>query len=142
MMQVDPALERSVVVSTKFDTRIPQFATGNDADAFLHPAAAQLMTAKMLGGGPFFTSVPSGRVGSAQDDVFHRYKQLQHTRVVGVMLGQRLFFWGDNVTDISGRIELATDLCYMIIQLYINIASAPVHLLFAMLCARHFSKLQ
>lgn len=59
-----------MVVSTKFDTRIPQFATGNDADAFLHPAAAQLANASMLGGSPFFTSVPSGRVGSAKDSVF------------------------------------------------------------------------
>lgn len=70
--QVDPTLSRSVLVSTKFDTRIPQFATGNDADAFLHPADAQLMGASMLGGTPFFTSVPSGRVGAAKDSVFAR----------------------------------------------------------------------
>jgi hypothetical protein len=68
--QVDPTLQRSVVVSTKFDTRIPQFATAADAAAFLHPAAAQLAAARMLGGGPFFTSVPSGRVGAAHDAVF------------------------------------------------------------------------
>jgi hypothetical protein len=72
VLQVDPTLSRSVVVSTKFDTRIPQFATGLDADAFIHPAAAQLMNAKMLGGGPFFTSVPSGRVGNSKDSVFQR----------------------------------------------------------------------
>ena len=72
VMQVDPTLSRSVLVSTKFDTRIPQFATGADAHAFMHPAAAQLMNARMLGGQPFFTSVPSGRVGSAKDSVFLR----------------------------------------------------------------------
>ena len=69
-MQVDPTLSRSVLVSTKFDTRIPQFATGPDADAFMHPAAKQLMNAQMLGGSPFFTSVPSGRVGGTKESVF------------------------------------------------------------------------
>eukprot|EP00892_Ulva_mutabilis_P001680 jgi/Ulvmu1/11512/UM078_0001.1 len=71
VMSVDPTLARTVVVSTKFDTRIPQFATAADADAFLHPSSAQLGGAQMLGTSPFFTSVPSGRVGSAKDSVFH-----------------------------------------------------------------------
>lgn len=71
-VQVDPTLSRTVVVSTKFDTRIPQFATAADADAFLHPSASQLGGAQMLGGSPFFTSVPSGRVGGAKDSVFRR----------------------------------------------------------------------
>ena len=71
--QVDPTLSRTVLVSTKFDTRIPQFATAADADAFLHPTKTQLSSGvAMLGGAPFFTSVPSGRVGSAKDSTFYR----------------------------------------------------------------------
>jgi hypothetical protein len=72
-LQVDPTLSRTVLVSTKFDTRIPQFATAADADAFLHPSAAQLAGgSSMLGGAPFFTSVPSGRVGASKDSTFRR----------------------------------------------------------------------
>ncbi|GLI59277.1 hypothetical protein VaNZ11_001126 [Volvox africanus] len=68
VMQVDPNLSRSVLVSTKFDTRIPQFARGADCEMFLKPSA--LDDCSMLGDGPFFTSVPSGRVGSGADCVF------------------------------------------------------------------------
>lgn len=72
-VQVDPTLSRTVMVSTKFDTRIPQFAIAADAEAFLHPSAALLMDATMLGKAPFFTSVPSGRVGNAKDAIFRRH---------------------------------------------------------------------
>lgn len=68
--QVDPTLARTVLVSTKFDTRIPQFSAAADVEAFLHPGKAQLAQANMLGGAPFFTSVPSGRVGTGPDTVF------------------------------------------------------------------------
>jgi len=68
VMQVDPNLTRTVLVSTKFDTRIPQFARGSDVEMFLKPA--NLGCDSMLGGGPFFTSVPSGRVGTGKDAVF------------------------------------------------------------------------
>ncbi|GIL71330.1 hypothetical protein Vretimale_2679 [Volvox reticuliferus] len=68
VMQVDPNLSRSVLVSTKFDTRIPQFARGADCEMFLKPSA--LEDCSMLGDGPFFTSVPSGRVGTGADCVF------------------------------------------------------------------------
>lgn len=72
-VQVDPTLSRTVLVSTKFDTRIPQFATAADAHAFLHPTKTQLSGGTaMLGGAPFFTSVPSGRVGAAKDSTFNR----------------------------------------------------------------------
>lgn len=67
--QVDPSLSRTVVVSTKFDTRIPQFARGADVDCFINPSSRQL-EGTMLGGYPFFTSVPSGRVGTGRDSVF------------------------------------------------------------------------
>ncbi|PNH09185.1 Dynamin-like protein ARC5 [Tetrabaena socialis] len=68
VMQVDPNLARTVLVSTKFDTRLPQFARAADCEMFLRPATLEGCT--MLGDAPFFTSVPSGRVGSAADCVF------------------------------------------------------------------------
>lgn len=69
VMAVDPHLSRSVVVSTKLDTRLPQFARGSDVELFLRPPG-RLLEPGMLGGCPFFTSVPSGRVGNAKDAVF------------------------------------------------------------------------
>jgi hypothetical protein len=53
-LQTDPSLQRTVVVSTKLDTRIPQFARGQDVELFLHPPGRQLEPS-MLGGSPFFT---------------------------------------------------------------------------------------
>lgn len=50
-LQVDPTLARTVLVSTKLDTRIPQFARGADVEMFLRPA----LEGSMLGGTPFFT---------------------------------------------------------------------------------------
>ena len=69
VMQVDPNLTRTVVVSTKLDTRIPQFARPHDVEMFLRPPA-RLLEPSMLGGSPFFTSVPSGRVGNSRDAIF------------------------------------------------------------------------
>ena len=69
VMAVDPNLSRTVVVSTKLDTRIPQFARPHDVETFLRPPA-RLLEPTMLGGSPFFTSVPSGRVGNSRDAVF------------------------------------------------------------------------
>lgn len=69
VMQVDPSLTRTVVVSTKLDTRIPQFARPHDVEMFLRPPS-RLMEPTMLGGSPFFTSVPSGRVGNSRDAIF------------------------------------------------------------------------
>lgn len=54
VMQVDPHLARTAVVSTKLDTRLPQFARGEDVELFLRPPARLLETG-MLGGCPFFT---------------------------------------------------------------------------------------
>lgn len=53
VLQVDPTLSRTVLVSTKLDTRIPQFSTPSDVEAFLH--APGLTNLTMLGGTPFFT---------------------------------------------------------------------------------------
>eukprot|EP00240_Pyramimonas_obovata_P003576 CAMPEP_0118946316 /NCGR_PEP_ID=MMETSP1169-20130426/44011_1 /TAXON_ID=36882 /ORGANISM="Pyramimonas obovata, Strain CCMP722" /LENGTH=824 /DNA_ID=CAMNT_0006892251 /DNA_START=57 /DNA_END=2531 /DNA_ORIENTATION=- len=70
VLEVDPDLHRTVIVSTKFDTRIPQFSRGEDIERFLRPPA-RLLDTSILGGSPFFTSVPSGRVGHTRDCMFH-----------------------------------------------------------------------
>lgn len=75
VMQVDPALSRTVVVSTKFDTRIPQFSTPQDVETFIKPQ--DHLEAQLLGGSPFFTSVPSGRVGNTKESVFRTNDQFR-----------------------------------------------------------------
>ena len=54
VLQTDPHLSRTVVVSTKLDTRLPQFARGSDVEMFLRPPG-RLLEPGMLGGCPFFT---------------------------------------------------------------------------------------
>lgn len=68
-VQIDPELSRTVIVSTKLDTRIPQFACRADVELFLRPSH-RLLDGNILGGSPFFTSVPSGRVGANRDSVY------------------------------------------------------------------------
>ncbi len=48
------------MVSTKLDTRIPQFARGQDVELFLHPPG-RLLEPGMLGGSPFYTCALSSR---------------------------------------------------------------------------------
>ncbi|ERM97732.1 dynamin-like protein ARC5 [Amborella trichopoda] len=69
VMQVDPELSRTVVVSTKLDTKILQFARSSDVEVFLKPPA-RTFDFSILGDAPFFTSVPSGRVGSGPEFVY------------------------------------------------------------------------
>lgn len=69
VMQIDPELSRTVIVATKLDTKIPQFARASDVEVFLSPPASTL-DGFMLGDSPFFTSVPSGRVGLANESVY------------------------------------------------------------------------
>ncbi|KAG0605139.1 hypothetical protein M758_9G034900 [Ceratodon purpureus] len=76
VMQADPELRRTVLVSTKLDTRIPQFARPDDVELFLKPPSC-LLDGIILGGSPFFTSVPSGRVGSSKDSVFRSNTDFQ-----------------------------------------------------------------
>ncbi|EFJ19523.1 hypothetical protein SELMODRAFT_110974 [Selaginella moellendorffii] len=76
VMQVDPELSRTIVVSTKLDTRIPQFARAADVELFLRPPP-RLLDGDILGGTPFFTSVPSGRVGSGRDAVYKSNEQFR-----------------------------------------------------------------
>nr|AEP13980.1 ARC5 protein [Manihot esculenta] len=69
VMQIDPELSRTVIVSTKLDTKIPQFARSSDVEVFLSPPTHTL-DGFILGDSPFFTSVPSGRVGAGHDSVY------------------------------------------------------------------------
>ena len=67
VQKADPDLSRTVIVNTKFDTKIPQFGSPTDVDDFVRaPILDQISPHKL--GGPFFTSVPSGRVGRSHDD--------------------------------------------------------------------------
>ncbi|KAJ9687199.1 hypothetical protein PVL29_015880 [Vitis rotundifolia] len=68
-LQIDPELSRTVIVSTKLDTKIPQFARASDVEVFLSPPACTL-DGFILGDSPFFTSVPSGRVGSGPESIY------------------------------------------------------------------------
>ncbi len=95
VMQVDPALERTVLVSTKLDTKLPQFSDPGDLEDYLAAPEAQRMHGTMLGG-PFFTSVPSGRVGRTDGSVYFsneafvqsvRRAERQDCQYVGAKLG-------------------------------------------------------
>ncbi|GMH03122.1 hypothetical protein Nepgr_004961 [Nepenthes gracilis] len=82
VMQIDPELSRTVIVSTKLDTKIPQFACASDVEVFLSPPVCAL-DGFILGDSPFFTSVPSGRVGSGHESVFRsndEFKQAVSSR--------------------------------------------------------------
>ncbi|GAY63824.1 hypothetical protein CUMW_228800 [Citrus unshiu] len=85
VMQIDPELKRTIIVSTKLDTKIPQFARASDVEVFLSPPACTL-DGFILGGSPFFTSVPSGRVGTGHDSVYssnEEFKQLEKDERTG-----------------------------------------------------------
>ncbi|XP_073139661.1 dynamin-like protein ARC5 isoform X2 [Henckelia pumila] len=75
---IDPELSRTVVVSTKLDIKIPQFAASSDVEVFLSPPACTL-DGFMLGDSPFFTSVPSGRVGSGHESVYRSNDEFKQT---------------------------------------------------------------
>lgn len=66
VMQADPTLSRTVLVTTKLDTKLSQFSEGKDVENFLKaPLIGNLFP--HIYGGPFFTSVPTGRVGTDKD---------------------------------------------------------------------------
>jgi len=76
-MQVDPDLSRTVLVNTKLDAKLPQFALGADLEQFLL-ARPVLNAHPELLGGPFYTAVPAGRVGHTREHVFEsneRFRQ-------------------------------------------------------------------
>jgi hypothetical protein len=53
-MQVDRGLRRTVIMSTKFDTRLKTFSASRDIELFLWPSEKYL-DPNVLGGSPFFT---------------------------------------------------------------------------------------
>jgi len=61
VQKADPDLSRTVIVNTKLDTKIPQFGSPRDLCDFLQAEIINKLSPHKLGG-PFFTSVPSGRV--------------------------------------------------------------------------------
>ena len=61
VQKADPDLSRTVIVNTKFDTKIPQFGTPSDVHDFIRAKILDKICPHKLGG-PFYTSVPSGRV--------------------------------------------------------------------------------
>jgi GTPase SAR1 family protein len=67
VQKADPDLSRTVIVNTKFDTKIPQFGTPSDVLDFLRAKILDRICPHKLGG-PFYTSVPSGRVGRGHGD--------------------------------------------------------------------------
>ena len=69
VMQADPDLSRTVLVTTKLDTKLPQFSEPEDLEEFLTAPLIQKLFPRMLGG-PFFTSVPAGRVGLLKDFLY------------------------------------------------------------------------
>lgn len=75
-MQIDPELSRTVIVSTKLDTKIPQFARSSDVEVFLKPPVC-ILDGCLLGDSPFFTSVPSGRVGSGHEAVYRSNEEFK-----------------------------------------------------------------
>jgi hypothetical protein len=66
VMQADPELARTVLVTTKLDTKLPQFSESEDLEDFIRAPLVHRIFPHMLGG-PYFTSVPSGRVGSGKE---------------------------------------------------------------------------
>ena len=68
VQKADPDLSRTVIVNTKFDTKIPQFASPSDVEQFLRAQILDKISPHRLGG-PFFTSVPSGRVGRPNSNI-------------------------------------------------------------------------
>lgn len=66
VMQADPQLLRTVIVNTKLDTKMVQYSEGADLEDFLQAPLIHALFSQIMGG-PFFTSVPSGRVGSAKE---------------------------------------------------------------------------
>jgi GTPase SAR1 family protein len=70
----DPTLARTVVVNTKLDTKLVQFSGARDIMRFLRAGVLGDLHPRLLAG-PFFTSVPCGRVASpisTQGDVYDR----------------------------------------------------------------------
>ena len=73
--RADPLLTRTVLVTTKYDTKLPQFSESSDLYDFLNASIIKTQFNQLLGG-PYYTSVPSGRVGLTKD--FHSNNEYIH----------------------------------------------------------------
>jgi len=72
VQKADPELHRTILVNTKLDTKLPQLNSPKDVGDFLKAKLLDDLIPTKLGG-PYFTSVPSGRVGrkNAPRPAFH-----------------------------------------------------------------------
>lgn len=77
VQKADPDLSRTVIVNTKLDTKVPQFGTPSDVEQFLRAGILKQLSPHSLGG-PYFTSVPSGRVGIGQVFLFESNDEFVH----------------------------------------------------------------
>mmetsp|Transcript_399 Transcript_399/g.621 ORF Transcript_399/g.621 Transcript_399/m.621 type:complete len:906 (-) Transcript_399:371-3088(-) len=77
VQKADPDLSRTVIVNTKLDTKVPQFGTPSDVQEFLRAGILKQLSPHSLGG-PYFTSVPSGRVGVGQVYLFDSNDEFVH----------------------------------------------------------------
>eukprot|EP00574_Skeletonema_japonicum_P008543 CAMPEP_0201725034 /NCGR_PEP_ID=MMETSP0593-20130828/8561_1 /ASSEMBLY_ACC=CAM_ASM_000672 /TAXON_ID=267983 /ORGANISM="Skeletonema japonicum, Strain CCMP2506" /LENGTH=933 /DNA_ID=CAMNT_0048216349 /DNA_START=199 /DNA_END=3000 /DNA_ORIENTATION=+ len=75
VQKADPDLSRTVIVNTKLDTKLPQFGSPKDVMDFIGAKITDQLSPHKLGG-PFYTSVPSGRVnrGDIDDDDDNRFE--------------------------------------------------------------------
>ena len=63
--RADPGLHRTVLVSSKLDTKFAQFGRPAELAQFLSASPLHRRHPALLGG-PFFTSVPAARIGSGK----------------------------------------------------------------------------
>jgi len=80
VQKADPEMHRTVVVNTKLDTKLPQLNSNKDVVDFLKAKLLEELIPSKLGG-PYFTSVPSGRVGRNKlpRPAFHTPSRVQYS---------------------------------------------------------------
>ena len=122
VMRADPDLQRTVLVTTKLDTKIPQFSDAGDLDDFYRAGPVKRMFPHMLGG-PFFTSVPSGRVGTGKDfnkneDFVNALREIEksdHTKSInklGNSIQSRESLANVGITRLRTFLEARVEDCY------------------------------
>jgi hypothetical protein len=120
--RVDPELQRTVLVTTKLDTKIPQFSDPDDLDDFFRAGPVKRMFPHIMGG-PFFTSVPAGRVGNGKDfsnndafvDALRAVEKKDHsisTGKLGNTLQTRESLSNVGVTRLRTFLEARVEDCY------------------------------
>ena len=121
VMQADPDLTRTVLVTTKLDTKLPQFSEAEDLEEFLKaPLIGRLYP--HLQGGPFFTTVPSGRVGvskefNSNEEFVRSLKQTENSDRMYIMnkigtVQSRLCLPNVGITKLRTFLETRVEECY------------------------------